>query len=92
MTVPLDTNLGKAVSEKQVKCIELILHMQKLCNRYTFSIVVVAVGAMGAIPKILDRNLPKIFSHTSNINFISQQIQKAVILGTLKVCKTVMGM
>ena len=89
--VPLDTNIEKAVSEKQAKSIELISHMQNLYNGYTFRIVVVAVGELGAMPKILDRNLRKIFPHSSSINVISQRIQKAAISGTLKVSKMVMG-
>ena len=33
----------------------------KLCNGYTFSTLVLAVSVMGAIPKILDKNLIKDF-------------------------------
>ena len=53
----------------------------------TFSMVEVADDAMGEIPKILDRNLLKIFPQSNNIIAISHGIQKAAILGRLKVCK-----
>ena len=48
-TVPLN--------EKQVKYTKLILHMKNRCNSYSFSKIVMAVGAMGAIIRIFDRNL-----------------------------------
>ena len=57
VTVPLDTILEKAVSENQAQYTELISHIQ---NDYAFSIKVVVIGTMGAMPKILDRNLQKI--------------------------------
>ena len=56
-TVPLDTSLEKAINKKQVKYTKLISHMKNHCNSYSFSKIVVAVGAMGAIIRIFDRNL-----------------------------------
>ena len=52
--------LKKAETVKQVEYIKVISHMQNFSNGYTFSIIVVVFGAMGAIPKILVKNLQKI--------------------------------
>ena len=92
ITVPLDTNLEKATKEKQLKYIDLVTKMQSMYKGYSFNTLVISVGAMGAIPKTLERNLHKLFPNKNNIDMIIQRLQKAAILGTVKVCKTVMSM
>ena len=66
--------------------------MQKLYGGYKFEIIVIAVGAMGAVPVPLEGSLKKLFPENENIELLIQHIQKAAILGTLKVCKTALGM
>ena len=55
ITVPLDTNLHKAYKEKETKYINLLSKMQQLYKGYKFNIVVIGIGAMGAIPKPLEK-------------------------------------
>ena len=90
--VPLDTNLQKAHREKDTKYINLMSKMQKLYGGDKFEIIVIAVGAMGAVPVPLEGSLKKLFPENENIEQLIQCIQKAAILGTLKVCKTALGM
>ena len=57
ITVPLDNNLQKARKEKETKYINLISKMQRLYRGYIFELIVVEVGAMGAVPVPLEGNL-----------------------------------
>ena len=57
ITVPVDNNLQKAHKEKEMKYINLISKMQRLYRGYIFEVIVVAVGAMGAVPVPLEGNL-----------------------------------
>ena len=70
VTVPLDTNLEKANKEKQLKYIDLMTKMQSLYKGYSFSTLVMSVGAMGTMPKTLERNLQQLFPHKNNIDVI----------------------
>ena len=66
--------------------------MQRLYRGYIFEVIVVAVGAMGAVPVPLEGNLKKLFPENENIESLIPRIQKAAILGTPKVCKTALSM
>ena len=66
--------------------------MQRLYRGYIFEVIVVAVGAMGAVSVKLEGNLKKLFPENENIESLIRRIQKAAILGTLKVCKTALSM
>ena len=59
ITVPLDNNLQKMHKEKETKYISLISKMQRLYRGCIFEVIVVAVGAMGAVPVPLEGNLKK---------------------------------
>ena len=58
ISVPLDTNLELAYKSKQQKYMSLICQLQQLYWRYTYSIIVITVGALGAVSKNLEENLP----------------------------------
>ena len=66
--------------------------MQRLYRGCIFEVIVVAVGAMAAVPVPLEGNLKKLFPENENIESLIRYIQKAAILGTLKVCKTALSM
>ena len=66
--------------------------MQRLYRGYIFEVIVVAVGAKGGVPVPLEGNLKKLFPENENIESLIQHIQKATILGTLKVCKAALSM
>ena len=92
VTCPLDTNLQQAYELKQQKYIQLINQMQILYPKYKFSTVIIVVGGMGSIPKNFHENLRKLNIQEERLNTVQQRIQKAAIIGTIKICKTVMKM
>ena len=79
VTVPLDTNLQKAYKEKQIKYIHLITRLQQLYKNYKYTTIIINVGALGAIPKLLEENLKKLYAE-DRIPVIIQRIQKAAYL------------
>ena len=92
ITVPLDTNLKKAYKEKQEKYIPLISNMQCVHRRYKYETVIIRMGAMGAVPQSLEENLKKLNFAQYRIKTVTEQMQKAALIGTMKICKTVMEM
>ena len=91
-TVPLDTNLAEAYHQKEIKYIPLISELQRMYHGYKFSTVIITIGALGAVPKSLATNLGKMPLNKDRIEIIIQRLQRAALIGTLKVCKTVLKM
>ena len=91
ITVPLDTNLESLTSKKDLKYIPLISQLQRLYQNYRFSIVTVTVGGLGAISKDLEEKLNKTGIETDRIKTVIGRLQKAAILGTMKIRKTVLS-
>ena len=92
ITVPLDTNLKIAYKDKELKYITLISNMQCVYSEYRFQMVITTLGAMGAIPKNLEENLEKPHFSKDRIKVIIEQLQKAALIGTMKICKKAMRM
>ena len=92
ITVPLDTNLATAYKEKERKYIQLISAMQQQYRTYKFSTVIITVGGMGAIPKNLENNIKKLDIEKDRVETIIKRLQKAAVLGSVKICKTVLNM
>ena len=55
ITVALDANLKTAYKEKELKYIPLISNMQRVYSEYRFQTVIITLGAIGAIPKNLEK-------------------------------------
>ena len=73
--------------------------MQQQNRGYKFSVIVIAAGGLGSMPKNLELNLKKLGLNLKKlglkegrINPTIERIQKAAILGTVKICKTVLNM
>ena len=91
--MPLDTNLEIAYKEKERKYIQLLISaMQQQYRTYKFSTVIITVGGMGAIPKNLENNIKKLDIETDGVETIIKRLQKAAVLGSVKICKTVLNM
>ena len=88
--VPLDTNLTKAHKEKERKYIQLISAMQQQYRTYRFSMVIITVGGMGAIPNNLENNIKKLDIEMDRAEMIIKRLQKVTVLGSVKICKTVL--
>ena len=92
ITAPLDTNLKKAYKDKQEKYTLLITNMQRVHRRYKYETVIITMGAMGAVPQSLEENLKKLNFAQDQIKTVTERMQKSALIGTMKICKTVMGM
>ena len=72
----------QSIQRKETKYTNILSKMQQLYEEYKFNIVVVGIGAMGAMPKPLEKNVRKLFPQKEDIDTLFQGLQKAVILGT----------
>ena len=50
--------------------------MQQLYKGYKFNIVVIGVGAMGAISKPLEKNLREVFPQIEDVDILLQRLPK----------------
>ena len=92
ITVPLDNNVRTAYKEKELEYIPLISNMQRVYSEYRFQTVIITLGAMEAIPENLKENLEKLHFTSNRIKVIIEWLQKAALIGTIKICKTAMRM
>ena len=92
ITVPLDINLKTAYKEKEFKYIPLISNMQHVYSEYRFQMVIISLGAMGAIHKNMEENIEKLHFTKDRIKVVTERLQKAALIGTMKICKTAMRM
>ena len=91
--VPLDTNVKSSTNIKDIIYILLVSQLQRLYKNCRFSIVTVTVGGLGAIPRDLENKLKEISIEPERIKpIVIGRLQKAAVLGTMKVCKTVIKM
>ena len=66
--------------------------MQQQYRGYKFSVKVITAGGLGCIPRNLEFKLKKLGLKEDRINPTIERIQKAAILGTVKICKTALNM
>ena len=92
VSVPLDMNLSQVREDKESKYLPLISQMQQMYNNYKIEVIPVLVGAMGSIPHGLKQNLQRIGIDKARIETVTQRIQKAALIGSVKVCKTALKM
>ena len=92
VTVSLDTNLPKAYRDKKQKYIPLVSEMQQIYREYKTSVTLIAVGALGAIPKTLTCDIQRLGITKERTRTVTYRIQRAALLGTVKVCKTALKM
>ena len=58
-------------------------------KNYKYTTIIITVGALEAIPKLLEENLKKLYTE-DRVLVIIQRIQKTALLGTVRVCKTIL--
>ena len=92
VSVPLDMNLNQLREDKESKYLPLISQMQQVYNNYKIEVIPVLVGALGSIPHGIKQNLQRIGIDKARIETITQRIQKAALIGSVKVCKTAFKM
>ena len=92
VSVPLDMNLRQAREDKESKYIPLISQLQQMYRGYKYQVIPILTGALGSIPQGLKKNIERIGIQKSRITTVKERIQKAGILGTVKICKTILNM
>ena len=85
-------NLSQVCEDKESKYLPLISQMQQMYNNYKIEVIPVLVGALRSIPHGLKQNLQRIGIHKARIETVTQGIQKATLIGSVKVCKTALKM
>ena len=90
-SVPLDQNISVKETEKVNNYIPLASELQQLYRTYTYEIIPIVIGTLGAIPKSLKRNLENV-GLKKDMNDTIRRMQVAVLKGTAKTVKTVLRM
>ena len=88
ISVPLDINISNRQVVKRDKYMPLVSEMQQLYRNYTFQIIPVIIGCLGAIPKSLEQNLKKLGLEDATYKPLIKKLQKTALLGSVKVMKT----
>ena len=78
----------------KIKYIPLIQNLSQLYSQYKYETVTIVIGAMGAVPKSLNQNIEKLSKYINKEKgkTLIPRIQKAALLGTVKILKTVLKM
>ena len=85
MTVPSDRNIAMKEIEKNSKCKDLELEIQRMWHMKTIMIPVV-VGALGTVKKGMIENIEKV-SNRANVT----EIQKICMLGSARILRKVLS-
>ena len=92
ITVPLEVNVSRRLTTKSDKYMPLLSELQQMYTNYKFSMIPVAIGSLGAVPKPLMENLEKLKITGKNATNTIRKIQRTAVVGTVKVMKTFMRM
>ena len=89
---PLDFNVSNRQVTKIDKYMLLVSELQQLHPGYSYQIVPIVVGALGTISKKLPSYLKKLHIKDENLEKVTRKLQKAAVLGAVKIMKTFMKM
>ena len=89
---PLDFNVNNQQVMKIDKYMLLVSELQQLHPGYSYQIVPIVVGALGTISKKLPSYLKKLHIKDENLEKVTRKLQKAAILGSVKIMKTFIKM
>ena len=92
ISVPLDTNVVRKEIKKNDTYMTLINELQQMNPKYRFTLVPVIVGCLRAVPTTLTSNLLKLGLSLKESYLLTRQLQKATVIGSLKVMETAMRM
>ena len=85
---PLDMNVTNRTAWKEGPCIPLFCEMSRIYPEYRFEIVRTVIGALGAVPRSLNKSLKKLNIEDKRIRPVTRRIQKASLIGSMKIVKT----
>ena len=92
ISVPLDINISNQQVVKRDKYNPLVSEMQQLYGNYTFQIIPVIIGCLGAIPKSVEQNLKKLGLEDATYTSLIKKLQKTALLGSVQIMKTFIRM
>ena len=87
--VPFDTNVAVLQAKKGNKYMPLVSELQQ---SFIYQIIPVIIEALGAVQKKLKEHLLKLNIKENRIKTTTRKLQKAAILGFVRVMKTFMSM
>ena len=90
--VPFDSNVTVRQAEKGTKYMPLVSELQQMYPSFKYQIIPLIIGALGAVPKKLKEHLLKLNIKENRIKTTTRKLQKAAILGSVRVMKTFMNM
>ena len=70
----------------------LVSELQQMYPSFKYQIIPVIIGALGAVPKRLKEHLLKLYVKKNSIKTTTRKLQKAAILGSVRVMKTFLKM
>ena len=70
--------------------IPLLGELQRVYPEYRYKIIPIIIGALGSIPKMMEKSLIDIGFEKIETKNIIKEIQKRALLGSLKIMKTFM--
>ena len=89
---PLNFNVNNRQITKIDKYMLLVSELQQLHPSYSYQIVPIVIGAMGTISKQLPQHLSRSGIKEKNHAKVTRKLQKASIVGSVKIMKTFMKM
>ena len=86
--IPLDTNVTLRSTWKEELYIPLISEMSRVYKNYTFEIIAIVIGVLGTVPSSLSVSIRRLKIGEKRFKPLLRRIQRAALIGSLKVCKT----
>ena len=62
--------------------------MSRVYKNYTFEIIPIVIGALGTVPSSLSVSIRRLKIGEKRFKPLLRRIQRAVLIGSLKICKT----
>ena len=90
ISVPSDKNINKKIKEKYDNYYPLLGELQRVYPDYRYKIIPIIIGALGSIPKMMEKSLIDIGFEKIETKNIIKEAQKRALLGSLKIMKTFM--
>ena len=92
ISVLLDMNVVTKEIKKNDTYMTLINELQQMNPEYRFTLVPIIIGCLSAVPTTLKSNLLKLGISLKESHLLARRLQKAAVVGSLKVIKTAMRM
>ena len=84
---PADVNSRKKIKEKIDNYGPLIRHLQMMYQNYGFKSIPIVIGAMGYVPKRLNRYLQDLGLSQKQSQYLTRILKSLSISGTVKISK-----